>query len=370
MDEALIDTDPVIYNEFDIGATEFMKKRQKNNYVRTTRYTILSFIPLTLLENFKRMANIYFLCMAILGFMPWSPLSPVIQFLPLVFVIAVSMLKELIEDLFRYRTDRIYNAVRFSVFRNDRFTKIKSSGIRPGDIVHMKSGVEIPADVLVIATSEPGGMCFVNEVNLNGETAVKQRKAVSHFARMSVPGDVGDVHGHLKIPMPSKDLTKLDGSLVVDEHVVPFSMKNCALRGAVLAHTSWMVGVVLYTGHDTRIVQNQRQARHKTSHLEVILNRIVGAAFGFNFLLIVVSTIMAMIKDRKLEFAFVERQPSTFAIAMQVLTAYAVIYSYMIPISLYVTIEFVRFFQRWTFSSDLGMYYPELGYCLPNNKLE
>ena len=100
MDEALIDTDPVIYNEFDIGATEFMKKIQKNNYVRTTRYTILSFIPLTLLENFKRMANIYFLCMAILGFMPWSPLSPVIQFLPLVSVIAVSMLKELIEDLF------------------------------------------------------------------------------------------------------------------------------------------------------------------------------------------------------------------------------------------------------------------------------
>ena len=73
----------------------------------------------------------------------------------------------------------------------------------------MKSGVEIPADVLVTATSEPGGMCFVNEVNLNGETAVKQQKAVSHFARMSVPGDVGDVHGHLKIPMPSKDLTKL-----------------------------------------------------------------------------------------------------------------------------------------------------------------
>lgn len=365
MDAALINTaEPVVYDEFDIGATKFMKKIQNNNYVRTTRYTVWSFIPLTLLENFKRLANVYFLLMAILGFMPWSPLSPAIQLLPLVFVIAVSMLKELIEDIFRYRNDIKYNSIRFSVFRNHRFVKIKSSNIRPGDIVRMRSGVEIPADILVLSTSEPGGLCFVNEVNLNGETAVKQRKSLSCFPSTDVPSRV---QGHLKIPMPSKDLTKLDGTLTTNETVVPFSIRNCVLRGTLLAHTKWMVGVVLYTGHDTRIIQNQRQAPHKTSHLEVILNRIVGAAFILNFVLIIFSTLMAMLSDAKLKFAFVERQPATFLSAMQVLTAYAVIYSYMIPISLYVTIEFVRFFQRWTFSSDLGMYYPELGYCLPNN---
>ena len=80
-----------MYDEFDIGSIHFMEQIQKNNYVRTTRYTLLSFVPLTILENFKRVANIYFLCIAILGLMPWSPIDPAIQILPLVFVIVVSI---------------------------------------------------------------------------------------------------------------------------------------------------------------------------------------------------------------------------------------------------------------------------------------
>ncbi|OHS95070.1 phospholipid-translocating P-type ATPase, flippase family protein [Tritrichomonas foetus] len=369
MRENLLDgnADAPQYDEFDIGSTQFLKGIQPDNYVRTTRYTVFSFIPLTILENFKRVANIYFLLMTVVAFMPWSPITPVVQVLPLMFVIAISMLKELIEDLFRFRSDRMYNSILFEVFRGGSFLKIRSSDIRPGDLIRIQSNVEMPADVLILTTSEPGNLCFVNEVNLNGETAIKQRKALPYYSHLSVPDDVHTIKGHITIPMPCKDLRRLDGTLTVNGNQLSFQMKNCVLKGTFMAHTQWAVGVALYTGHDTRIIQNQRHPPHKTSQLDKRLNWIVGFDFAFNIAVVVLSTVMSMIRDKTLKFAFVKPLEQTFSVSLQMFTSFALIFSYMIPISLYVTIEFVRFFQRWTFSSDLGMYSRELGFCQPNN---
>lgn len=75
------------------------------------------------------------------------------------------------------------------------------------------------------------------------------------------------------------------------------------LRGTLLAHTAWIVAIVLHSGHDTRIIQNQRHAPHKTSHLEGRLNAIVAGAFVFNMVLSAISTAMAMISERRLHFA-------------------------------------------------------------------
>ena len=60
---------------FETGDESFPKGVQTDNYVRTTRYTLLTFIPLTLYENFQRFANIYFLILAVLGFFPFSPIA-------------------------------------------------------------------------------------------------------------------------------------------------------------------------------------------------------------------------------------------------------------------------------------------------------
>lgn len=373
MEERLLSDDESIpkYDEFDIGGTVFAEGIQADNYVRTTRYTVLTFIPLTILQNFKRVANIYFLLMTVVSFMPWSPITPIVQVLPLVFVIAISMIKELIEDLLRFKNDKIYNSIPTDVYRNGSFTKVRSSNLKPGDIIKISSNIEMPSDVLIVATSEPGGVCFVNEVNLNGETAIKQRKALPFFSSITTPNDVHTIHGRITIPMPCKDLHKLDGTLLVPNIPNPtsigFQMKNCVLRGTFVSHTQWIIGICLYTGHDTRIIQNQRHPPHKVSHLDKRLNWIVGTIFAFNLSVVLFCTIMSMIRDKTLKFAFVEHLDQTFAVGLQQFTSFAIIFSYMIPISLYVTLEIVRFFQRWTFSSDLGMYSPEFGFCQPNN---
>jgi len=69
-----------------------------DNYVRTTKYTLATFIPKSLFEQFRRVANFYFLVTGILSFTPLAPYTAVSAIVPLIFVIGVSMLKEAIED--------------------------------------------------------------------------------------------------------------------------------------------------------------------------------------------------------------------------------------------------------------------------------
>lgn len=79
----------------------------KSNYIRTTKYTAISYLPFCLLTQFRRFANIYFLIIAVLQSIAIiSPLSPITAILPLVFVVAVSMIREGVEDYIRYRSDK------------------------------------------------------------------------------------------------------------------------------------------------------------------------------------------------------------------------------------------------------------------------
>lgn len=72
-----------------------------SNYVRTTKYTVATFLPRALFEQFRRVANMFFLFTAILSFTPLSPTSPLSTVVPFAFVVGITMAKELVEDLRR-----------------------------------------------------------------------------------------------------------------------------------------------------------------------------------------------------------------------------------------------------------------------------
>ena len=349
---------------FQTGDTEFQDGVQSNNYVRTTRYTLWSFIPLTLYENFQRFANIYFLIMAIFGFLPFSPISPFVQVSPLVIVIVVSMIKSGVEDYMRHTNDVRVNSVTFEVLdrKIKRFRKVKSMDIKPGDLIRIRCNQEIPSDVVVVETTGDDGVSYINEVNLNGETALKQKKCL--FSNENF--DLNTI-AKVKVPAPNKDILKLDGSLEINNQPFPFSIKNCYLRGTVLMHTKWSLGIALYTGHDTRIIQNQRHAPNKTSRLDKRLNELVLADFIFNIVIVLILSLLSLKAEDDLGFSWIDKIKNAGTLFVQHFVAYAILLSYMIPISLYVTIEVVRFFQRWTFQLDMSMYEPDLGYAVVHN---
>lgn len=72
-----------------------------DNYVRTTKYTLATFLPKSLFEQFRRVANFYFLVCAVLSFFPVSPYSGISNVVPLLVVVAATMVKEFIEDFRR-----------------------------------------------------------------------------------------------------------------------------------------------------------------------------------------------------------------------------------------------------------------------------
>lgn len=68
------------------------------NYVSTTKYTVANFLPKSLFEQFRRVANVYFLVVACVSFSPLAPYRAVSILLPLVVVIGATMAKEAVED--------------------------------------------------------------------------------------------------------------------------------------------------------------------------------------------------------------------------------------------------------------------------------
>lgn len=73
-----------------------------NNYISTTKYNVVSFLPKALFEQFRRVANLYFLLAAILSATSLAPFTPASMIAPLVFVIGLSMTKEAVEDWSRF----------------------------------------------------------------------------------------------------------------------------------------------------------------------------------------------------------------------------------------------------------------------------
>ena len=83
----------------------------RSNVVHTTKYTILTFLPKNLWEQFHRVANLYFLFIALLNFVPAvEAFGKEIGYIPLLFVLTVTAIKDIFEDYRRYRSDREVNS--------------------------------------------------------------------------------------------------------------------------------------------------------------------------------------------------------------------------------------------------------------------
>lgn len=112
------------------------KNKLRSNYISTTKYNFITFLPLSFLLQFKRYANIYFLVSAIMQSIPLiSPLTPFSAVAPLIFVISLSMIREGYEDVQRYKSDKQSNSSKTQVLKEGVFVETEWSKIRPADVV-------------------------------------------------------------------------------------------------------------------------------------------------------------------------------------------------------------------------------------------
>ena len=146
----------------------------KDNTISTTKYNAFTFLPKALLYQFIRLANIYFVFIAIIQSIPIiSPLGPATAIAPLVFVLTVSLIREAVEDLKRRKLDNEQNSNEVEIYKEGEWIKIQSGKLRMGEIVRVKKDGVFPSDLMLIDSNLPDGVCYIETGTLDGEKTLK-----------------------------------------------------------------------------------------------------------------------------------------------------------------------------------------------------
>ncbi|XP_055370754.1 phospholipid-transporting ATPase IF isoform X2 [Condylostylus longicornis] len=359
-----------------IGGVKGKKKRQflknkSHNRIVSTKYTLLTFLPLNLFEQFRRIANFYFLCITIIGLSIDSPVNPITSLLPLAFVISVTAGKQGYEDYLRYKTDNIVNNSPVTVIRNGEEYNIKCQDVVEGDLVLVERDCDVPCDLVIMQSSDPSGKCFITTANLDGETNLKTLVVPKGVPKV----ETNKIHtlGTIECEKSRSDLYSFNGKIILSNAasndsqyytninnemvspVLPLSTQNLLLRGSRLKNTDFVIGCAVYTGMDTKLALNMTMTRNKVSSAEEYINKFI--IFILVTLLVLV-TLMFFTK-RYMEMFRVEKHgylgpkidiesPSSI---VQDFLGFFILFNYLIPISLYVTIELHRiigaFFMEW-----------------------
>lgn len=107
-----------------------------NNYIKTSKYSLLTFLPRNLFEQFQRLANFYFLCLLVLQMIPQiSSLTPWTTAVPLVVVLSLTALKDAIDDIQRHQSDNQVNNRLSKVLRNGQLVEERWHKVQVGDII-------------------------------------------------------------------------------------------------------------------------------------------------------------------------------------------------------------------------------------------
>ncbi|KAI1358505.1 hypothetical protein F5Y08DRAFT_321671 [Xylaria arbuscula] len=377
-------------------------KPYMSNSIRSNKYTLISFLPKQLVFQFGRLANFYFLVIGILQqIRGWSPTGKFTTLGPLIAFVALIMAKEGWDDYRRYLLDREDNLAIASVLdvghrapsegsatesprrfgrklkdskppqnrntstesgsetgREKHWTQIKWRDLRVGDIVRLGRNERVPADIALLHANGVNSVAYIDTMALDGETNLKSKQPSPLVAsRCDTTTKLGDLSGELVCEDPNADLYNFEGTITIDGETMPLTINEVVFRGSTIRNTSETIGVVINTGEECKIRMNANQdVRAKSPKINRFTNRIVIA------LVFILLSITAGISggyrlwQRRYESKADYLRKPLDAPALVVGTI--ILINGLIPLSLYIVIEFVKVFQAY-FLNDIEMYDPE-----------
>ena len=497
--EPIMEVPPLTKIEKKTNIYEFyinnMEKNTKellypNNKISTTKYNCITFLPKALLYQFARLANVYFVALAIIQCIPIiSPLGSSTAIAPIVFVFTVSLIREAIEDYQRGKLDKEQNSDLINTFRNNQWTQIKSGELLLGEIIQVKKDGVFPADLLLIDSNLHDGICYIETGSLDGEKTLKikysptftkgkfskkeenrncdnnknigknndninfrnseifllnkdnkegsgiqlnpkinqnnknNKNIRNSFSNMNSNSSIKNqqkselqmlenynnnknnnyqlnkinennssksnsysinleiidsfnIEGIIQSDMPNPSLYMLNGKanmhLNGKNNEFPLDGKNLLLKGAKLRNTEWIVGIIIYTGHNCKIMKNARDPILKMSSVEKLLNKLLIGIFICQAFLSVLGAILHSIYFHKEKFLILQNNEIKdndsiinyidflpFKLAVDSILnffTYLLLLNTMIPISLIITLELVKIVQGVFIAMDAKSY--------------
>ncbi|CAN6479003.1 unnamed protein product [Victoria cruziana] len=346
------------------------------NEIRTSKYSVFTFLPRNLFEQFHRVAYIYFLVIAVLNQLPQlAVFGRTASILPLLFVLLVTAVKDAYEDFRRHRADKIENNRPARVLVGSKFERKRWKDIQVGEIIEVRANDTLPCDMVLLSTSDPTGVAYVQTINLDGESNLKTRYAKQET--LSKMHEKEGISAVIRCENPNRNIYGFQANMELDGKRISLGPSNIILRGCELKNTTRAVGVVVYAGQETKVMLNSSGAPSKRSRLETHMNR---ETIMLSLFLIALCSIVSTLSGiwlrrhrteldtapffRKLDFSKSDdgsgpRNYNYYGIGMQIFFVFlmsVIVFQIMIPISLYISMELVRLGQAYFMVRDARMY--------------
>ncbi len=388
-----------------------------SNAIRTSRYTVLTFLPKQLIFQFSRISNVFFLCVGIPQTIPGiSTTGSFTTILPLLFFVLLTIAKEGYDDYKRHRLDTVENAglttvlrrvghahqierrqrwhdtvlswCRWPLLRARRQRHHQGKGpvtaqagrvlgavegdaclglcwmhiqwrdIRVGDVVKLSRDEDVPADLMLLHAAGEGGLAYVETMALDGETNLKSRQVPAPLAqgRCSTIGALANCPIDCVVEDPNPDLYRFDGRITVDGETLPLTLAHIVHRGSTLRNTPGALGLVINTGEECKSRLNaNRNPRAKKPALERVTNTIVLILAVYVILLAAGLSIGYYIWQQGTEAS--SWYISSVAVpAEEIILGFVIQFNNVIPLALYISLEIVKIGQMFFVNSDIAMY--------------
>ncbi|CZT10991.1 related to P-type ATPase [Rhynchosporium agropyri] len=347
------------------GVGELIDERTGKPYIGNTitssRYNFYNFLPRQLIFQFSRVSNFYFLCIAVLQLTGFSTTGTYSTLVPLMAFVSIAMAKEGFDDWRRHVLDRVENRNTVEVLRRglpgeEEWLEVRWSGVQVGDIVKLRRDDAVPADLVLIFADGPNGMAYIDTAALDGESNLKSKQASPLLRKLCHDEkDLSKCQAHIVVEDPNIDLYNFDGRITVGSETLPLTGNEVIYRGSVLRNTTCAFGMVINSGEECKIRMNaMKNPKAKAPSMQHIVNQVVVIIASFVLILTGLNNAAYGIWKSKKE------KNATYLMGASVgrgelFASSFVMFSTMIPLSLYISLEIVKVGQMYIMG-DVEMY--------------
>lgn len=385
-----------------------------DNTISSSRYSIYSFLPKQLYFQFSKIANLYFMTVSILQMIPsWSTTGTYTTVIPLLIFITISILREGFDDYRRHLQDKKENnegakvviakeqsnhlvnrtlsnasathlqqtttedstqesinpedLEKLNSFTNPDYlkevglsiNKIKWKDIRVGDIIQLQQDDPVPADILLLTSDgQNENEVFIETMDLDGETNLKSKIPVQKVSNVvNTALGLRGFHASINVEDPNADLYNFEGNIEVGEDIYPLGPDNIIYRGSVVRNTNNLLGLVIFTGEESKIRMNAiKNPRTKSPKIQKAINLIVLFMVFVVLSLSMFSFMGQRLYLKKYEFTAWYLYGQEAGIAPTIMS-FIIMYNTLIPLSLYVTTEIIKVVQMLLMTWDIDLYH-------------
>lgn len=323
------------------------------NIVRNQRYSIISLIPTVLFYQFQFFSNFFFLFIAVTQIFPLLRVGFLFTYVaPLAFVLTVTIFKEAYDDYNRYLKDKQANSQKYKRLINGGSEEIMASDIKVGDLIQIHSNERVPADLVLLHTTDKSGSIFLRTDQLDGETDWKLRIPVPLTQEIQNLDKLLTDDFFLVVDPPTEHIYTFNGNFVQkikkQEKKFPLSLEQTMWANTVLA-SSVAIGIVVYTGKDSRFQRNSQSPQTKFGAIDLEIN-------VFSKVLLVLMFAFSVFIVACNGF------PGSFATNIVNMFRFLLLLSSIIPISLRLNLDFAKVFYSYRISND-----PEIAGTIARN---